>query len=308
MPELNLDSSIVDERYVVERCLSHGSYAEIFLARDLEHNEETVIIKALNAFLQGTPDEDLERTLVENFQNEAVALDKVRHPNIIRRLGHGTASDLKETPFHYLVLEYLAGGDMSSFCRSSVLDLDHAIFYFGQVCAALAYAHSQQVIHRDIKPQNLLLSEDHQLIKVADFGVAKISPDDTSEVTRVGTNVYAPPEHHPEYQSNELPEPLTPSADIYSLAKTIYTAMSGRAPSRYAHRPIADLPEPLGTKPWADRLLSVLQKATAERVADRYQSVEAFWSDFAALRAWAVATTSGLVHPEADPEATVVRR
>ncbi|HYL98857.1 MAG TPA: SH3 domain-containing protein, partial [Blastocatellia bacterium] len=135
-----------------------------------------------------------------------------------------------------------------------------------------------------------------------------ISPDDTSEVTRVGTIIYAPPEHHPDYQTDGAPEPLTPSADVYSLAKTIYTSMSGRAPSRYARQQIASLPEPLGSKPWADRLLSVLRKATADRVTDRYQSVESFWSDFAALRSWAVATTAGLIRPDADTEATQVRR
>ena len=105
MPELKLENSIVDDRYLVNRCLSHGSYAEIFLASDQLYDDELVIIKALNVTLQGTPDADLEQTLIENFQNEAVALDKVRHPNIIRRLGHGTAADLKGALFHYLVLE-----------------------------------------------------------------------------------------------------------------------------------------------------------------------------------------------------------
>ncbi|MCV4771297.1 hypothetical protein OFC10_35215, partial [Escherichia coli] len=75
-----------------------GSYAEIFKARDILAAPHTphsiVVIKALNVFLQDDPDKDLERTLVENFQNEAVALDRVRHPNVISRLGHGTARDL----------------------------------------------------------------------------------------------------------------------------------------------------------------------------------------------------------------------
>lgn len=303
MPELKLDNSIVDERYYVERCLSQGSYAEIFLARDMAAGEELVIIKALNSFLQGTPDPELEQTLVENFQNEAIALDKVRHPNIIRRLGHGTASDLNGTPFHYLVLEYMAGGDLLGFCRTNTIELDPAIFYFGQVAAALAYAHSQQVIHRDIKPNNLLLSADQQVIKVADFGVAKISPDDQMEVTRVGTDLYAPPEHHPDSDTTSLRERLTPSADIYSLAKTIYTAMCGKSPSKYAHKPIGGLPEPLASRPWAGRLLGILAKATASRVADRYQTVEEFWKNFAGLRQWVVNTTGGLC----DPEATLVR-
>jgi serine/threonine protein kinase len=203
MPELRLDNSIVDERYKVDLCLSRGSYSEIFLASDLQRNREQIIIKALNTSLQGTIDADLERTLIQNFQNEAIALDKVCHPNIIKRMGHGTAADLMGTPFHYLVLEYMPGGDLLSLCRTRPLCLNDALFYFNQVADALSQAHSQQVIHRDIKPTNLLLTADRRTLKIADFGVAKIAPGDECEITRVGTNVYAAPEHHPDSQSSE---------------------------------------------------------------------------------------------------------
>ncbi|HWC76845.1 MAG TPA: protein kinase, partial [Blastocatellia bacterium] len=130
MAELKLDNSIVDDRYEVDSCLSCGSYAEIFLAYDSERNGEPVIIKALNTTLRGTLDADLEWTLIENFQNEALALDRVRHPHVIRRLGHGTASDLNGAAFHYLVLEYMPGGDMLSFCRKSPFGLTETLFYF----------------------------------------------------------------------------------------------------------------------------------------------------------------------------------
>ena len=190
MAELKLENSIVDERYCIERCLGRGSYAEIFLAYDQKQDDTPVIIKALNPTLQGTPDTDLERTLVENFQNEANALDKVRHPHIIRRLGHGTAIDLNGTVFHYLVLEYMAGGDLLSLCNKRCLSLNEAMTYFEQIAEALAFAHSQQVIHRDIKPKNLLLSADHKVIKICDFGVAKMTGQNTDdEITRVGTDV-----------------------------------------------------------------------------------------------------------------------
>ncbi|HKS40408.1 MAG TPA: serine/threonine protein kinase [Blastocatellia bacterium] len=302
MPELKLENSIVDDRYLVDRCLSHGSYAEIFLASDQLHDDELVIIKALNVTLQGTPDADLEQTLVENFQNEAVALDKVRHPNIIRRLGHGTAADLKGAPFHYLVLEYMPGGELLDLCRRKPLSLDDALFYFQQVAEALAYAHSQRIIHRDIKPNNLLLSADKKIVKIADFGVAKITVDDSMmEVTRVGANVYAPPEHHPDESSDYSKQRLTASADIYSLAKTIYTAMSGRAPRQFARQPITELPESLAAQSWGAELLRALCKATQPRVADRYDSVQGFWEDFARLR---LGQSSEV---EQDDEATVVR-
>src|SRR5919204_6997309 len=145
MPELKLENSLVDDRYEVVERLSRGSFAEIFVARDREAGGMEVVLKALNPSLQGTPDADLERTLIENFQNEALALDAVRHPHIILRLGHGTAADLRGVPFHYLVLEYMPGGDLLRLCRTrpgDALSLNEALFYFKQICEALAHAHN----------------------------------------------------------------------------------------------------------------------------------------------------------------------
>ena len=196
----------------------------------------------------------------------------------------------------------MPGGELLDLCRRKPLSLDDALFYFQQVAEALAYAHSQRIIHRDIKPNNLLLSADKKIVKIADFGVAKITVDDsTTEVTRVGANVYAPPEHHPDESSDYSKQRLTASADIYSLAKTIYTAMSGRAPRQFARQPITELPESLAAQSWGAELLRALCKATQPRVADRYDSVQGFWEDFARLR---LGQSSEV---EQDDEATVVR-
>src|SRR5262249_61829762 len=126
MAELKLQQSRLDGRYDILECLGRGSYAEIYVAADnaaSEGSPHTVVIKALNLFLQDAPDTDLERTLVTNFQNEAVALDRVRHPNVINRLGHGTAIDLSGTTFHYIVLEYLPGGDLFALTQTRPLSL-----------------------------------------------------------------------------------------------------------------------------------------------------------------------------------------
>lgn len=296
MSELRLENSIVDDRYWIERCLSRSCYAEIFLAGDVSSGDQTVIVKALNAGLQCTPDPDLEQTLIQNFQNEAVALDKVRHPNIIRRLGHGTAADLEGKPFHYLVFEYMPGGDLLALCRADPLGLDDVLFYFGQVAGALSFAHSRNVIHRDIKPTNLLLSGDRRTVKIADFGVAKIDVDDDAEITRVGTYTYAAPEHHPDGISERAKGRLTPSADVYSLAKTIYTALTGRAPHNFARRPITELPDRLAGQPWSAEMAAILRKATASQAVDRYQSVDEFWQSLLELESVG-----------SDPDATVVR-
>jgi serine/threonine protein kinase len=287
MTELKLLQCRLDGRYDIEDCLGRGSYAEIYIARDRAATDERfheVVIKALNVLLQGYQDPELERTLIQNFQNEAIALDRVRHPNIISRLGHGTAIDLTGVAFHYLVLEYLGGGDLAKLRRHTTLTLDRALFYLQQICAGLAHAHECGVIHRDIKPQNLLLTADHETIKIADFGVARLEAAEGA-ITRVGTNIYAAPEHNPLLQTSALETAslssahLTPAADVYSLAKTAYTLICGLPPRAFAHHPISELPDPLAAEPWAPSLLAVLERATQTRPQDRYQSVNDFWDD-----------------------------
>ncbi len=290
MKELSLSNCRLDKRYDVLQELGRGSYAEIFLARDTLASPQSphslVVIKALNVFLQNDVDPDLERTLVENFQNEAIALDRVRHPNIISRLGHGTARDLEGKVFHYLVLEYLAGGDLQKACRESSLDRKTAIGYIEQICAGLRHAHRHGIIHRDIKPQNLLLTKDRSTVKIADFGVARVHISD-APITRVGTNIYAPPEHSPLYAGHDISVPstdLTPAADVYSLAKTVYTILTGETPRFYANSPITELPQSSRAEDWADDLKRVLNRATLNDHRLRHQSVDEFWSDLAGVR------------------------
>ncbi len=299
MQELRLENSLVDSRYEVRERLSRGSYAEIFVARDREAAWMEVVIKALNTSLQGTPDADLERTLVENFQNEAIALDTVRHPHVILRWGHGTAADLRGLPFHYLVLEYMPGGDLLRLCRNRSnhsLSLDAALFYFKQACEGLAFAHSKGVIHRDLKPNNFLLSKDHLTLKIADFGVAKITTGEEAEITRVGADIYAPPEHSPFEQSGHR---LTASADIYSLAKSFYTVICGRAPRQFRCDPITVLPHNLMREPWGRRLLDVLRRATDDDPVERYHNVFDFWNDLMSVAA--------IAEDESVDEETIVK-
>jgi serine/threonine protein kinase len=289
MSELKLQQSRLDGRYDIIECLGRGSYAEIYVANDNAATEDaprTIVIKALNLYLQGEPDVELERTLVTNFQNEAVALDRVRHPNVINRLGHGTAIDLAGTTFHYIVLEYLPGGDMFALTRTRPLSIQRALFYLEQVCSGLAHAHKCGVIHRDIKPQNLLLTADREIVKIADFGVARIDATEGA-ITRVGTNIYSAPEHNPQMHTGQLDttglklphDSLTPAADIYSLAKTTYTLIAGESPRRFAQHAITELPSFAQQTYWGDAVLRVLEKATQTRPEDRYQTVEQFWDE-----------------------------
>ncbi len=290
MKELSLNNTRLDGRYDIRRTLGQGSYAEIYVARDAlaatQSPHKSVVIKALNVFLQNDLDVDLERTLVENFQNEAIALDRVRHPNVISRLGHGTARDLRGTIFHYLVLEYLPGGDLAKSCREKSLNLSQALFYLEQVCAGLGHAHENGIIHRDIKPQNLLLTADRQTAKIADFGVARVTQSD-SPITRVGTNMFAPPEHSPIFAGNTGTltfTKLTPAADIYSLAKSAYVLITCESPRFFTNQPVTELPFVMRQKPWAGDLIKILNKATQNDSRERYQTVNDFWQDLSKIK------------------------
>ena len=309
MSELKLQQCRLDGRYDIRDCLGRGAYSEVYVAHDLaaaDGQPRTVVIKALNPHLQGMPDPELERTLTENFRNEAVALDRVRHPNIISRLGHGTAIDLQDRTFHYLVLEYMPGGDLQALVRQRPLPLDGALFYVEQVCAGLSHAHCHGVIHRDIKPQNLLLTADQRTVKIADFGVAKIEAAEGA-ITRVGTDVYAAPEHHPLATTGPLDTAsltlrvaqLTPAADVYSLAKTTYMLLTGEAPRRFSQKAITALPVGFASQPWAEYVLRVLERATRKNPEKRILTVEEFWRE---LKDAALPRTQLLGTPPANGE------
>lgn len=304
MTELALRNSRLDKRYEILELLGRGSYAEIWSARDdlafPGSPHSMVAVKALNVFMQNDLDAELERTLIDNFQNEAAALDRVRHPNIVSRLGHGTARDLGGVIFHYLILEYLPGGDLARLVRKGPLAPERLLELAGQVCTALAHAHARGVIHRDIKPQNLLLTADLRTVKIADFGVARFS-DASTPVTRVGTNIYAPPEHSPlalETGSSDAHGELTPAADIYSLAKSVYVLLTGESPRPFAGNPISSLPPSAAGEWWAPRVLPVLSRATRGEPSMRHRSVDEFWADLrSALSAEAEEETAVAARP-----------
>jgi formylglycine-generating enzyme required for sulfatase activity len=281
MSQLNLENLIINDQYKVLSRLAQGSYAEIYEAWDSQQNR-AVIVKALNTHLRGTPDIVLEQKLIENFKLELALIESLRHPNIVRMIAHGVAQNGDGRVFRYLVLEHVDGGNLYDHCRENPLSLSEAIHYFRPVCDALSFLHSRGVIHRDVKPGNLLFDAASDSFKLIDFGVAKLlSSGNNREVTRVGTDLYSPPEHHPHLAESH--EPLTPSADVYSLAKTMYMALTGRVPNEFRRRQIDSLPPELSGEHWGGRLLATLRRATSHGVSQRYASVEDFWREILAL-------------------------
>ena len=303
MFELRLQRAVLNDRYEIKGRISAGSYAEVFVARDRKSGN-AVVIKALNTHLQGSPPPELEQMLNEKFHSEAAILNDIRHANIVSILDQGESEDASGREFSFIVLEFMAGGDLMEHNRTKPeqkLGLAETLYYFKQICDGLAHAHASGVIHRDLKPENLLLSADWRTIKIADFGVAKTNNTEYSPITRVGTPIYSAPEHSPSLSIEEV-ERLTASADIYALAKSCFTLLCGRVPLEFAGKSISSLPSPASEQPWAQECVRVLRRATAPDVAHRYGSVIEFWNDLAALATFDPAVTKAIPFKRPTPE------
>jgi serine/threonine protein kinase len=300
---LNLRGLVLDTRFEVERRLTRGSYSEIHLARNLSpqlDEPNIVIVKALNLLFQEEQDADLERTLIENIALEAQTLSYFHHENIVRLFSYGRALDHEGRQFYYLVLEHMPGGNLDQYCRNNPLTFEQILDYTAQICAALSYAHALDVIHRDVKPSNIMLSADRRKVKMLDFGVARHESNDNGLMTKVGTALYAAPEHFS--LSHLRGTKLTPAADVYALAKCVYFMLCGKPPYEFRQQQITSLPAQVEAQAWAGELLRVLFKATCEKASDRYQTAQEFYLALQAITEQTIHSTRG------RPQATFNRK
>ena len=188
----------------------------MFLGRD-EVLDRPVAVKVLNPVHGGTD-------IGERFQREGRTAARLAHPNIVQVYDAGEGElDGREAP--YIVMEYVPGGDLKELIdRQARLSGAELSRLGGEVCSGLAHAHERGVIHRDIKPHNILLDENGHA-KVTDFGIARAL--DTSQATLtgayLGTALYSSPE---QLQGHKV----TPKSDVYSLGATLYQAATGEAP------------------------------------------------------------------------------
>jgi non-specific serine/threonine protein kinase/serine/threonine-protein kinase len=185
--------------------------------RDDEHYRQQVAIKLIK------PDAGGE-AIRKRFRNEMQILADLNHPNIARLLDGGET--VEGVP--YLVMEYVEGRPMNVFCDEELLSTEELLKLFSTVCAAVQYAHQHLVIHRDIKPGNILVTRE-RLPKLVDFGIAKLldgeRPDATATASPFMTPHYASPE-----QVRGVP--VTTATDIYSLGVVLYELLTGRRPYR----------------------------------------------------------------------------
>ncbi|HEY8641429.1 MAG TPA: serine/threonine-protein kinase, partial [Candidatus Dormibacteraeota bacterium] len=173
-----------------------------------------VAIKVLPDFFATEPG------FLERFQQEAVAVAQLRHPNILAIFDYGDTDGVT-----YIVTEFVDGGTLAE-QMGKPLPVEYAVEILNPIAGALDYAHRRGVLHRDIKPSNVLLQHDGTPV-LSDFGLAKMMMSANKRITQSGMIVGTP-----EYMSPEqcAGEDLTPATDQYSLAVIAYEALTGRVP------------------------------------------------------------------------------
>lgn len=205
---------VLGQRYELEEVVGQGGMAHVYRARDRVLGRP-VAVKVLR------PEYSNDEVFVARFQREARAAANLVHPNVVAVYDVGQDGD-----YYYIVMEYVPGPTLKDVIRERApLTVEFALQVAEQVCAALEYAHRQGVIHRDIKPQNILLREDEETAKVADFGIARsrLDPESTAERLALGTVKYVSPE-----QARGVE--VVPQSDLYSLGVVLYEMLTGQQP------------------------------------------------------------------------------
>jgi serine/threonine protein kinase len=289
---------VIDGRYVVDELLGRGGMAEVYRAQDTEA-DRPVAVKVL----RGVEPRDARR-----FRSEVDVLARLDHPGLLKLRGSGTHAGVP-----YLVLDLAEGPTLAGELAAGPLAEERAVTVGEQVAEALAHAHRTGVVHRDVKPSNILFDEAGRA-RLADFGIARLAG--TPSLTGTGQMVGSVPYLAPEQVEGA---PVGPPADIYALGLVLIECLSGHpcypgvqvdaAVARLHHPPTV----PDGVPRWLGALLTVMtergpaRRPLADGVAEalRRQDVEPILASTQALAAPAGDTA---VYPVAVPPAPAGRR
>ncbi len=261
---MNSLGSTLNNRYRLDKLIGEGGFAKVFLATDLELGRQ-VALKVLEQTWAKN------KELLTRFRIEARAVASLDHPNILQIYDFGVA---KGTP--YLVMPYISGDTLAARMKQGPFTLDEIGVYLHQIGSALDYAHQHGIVHRDVKPTNLLIRPNGQLV-LMDFGLAKLLENVAlaEQTAIVGTVAYMAPE---QYQGM-----ISAASDIYMLGVLLYQMLAGKIPFEgnttqvmvghiyAAPGSLIGLPAMRPVPPAVVQALDqVLMKALAKQPADRY--------------------------------------
>jgi eukaryotic-like serine/threonine-protein kinase len=277
-----LINTLFDGRYRILRKLGSGGMANVYLAEDEELGRR-VAIKILNERYAG---DDL---FIERFRREAKSAAGLSHPNIVSIYDRGEAEGT-----YYIAMEVIEGRSLKELIMThGALPVHTAIAYARQLLEALRFAHRHGIIHRDIKPHNVLVSADQQVkaneprLKVTDFGIARHGASQMTEAGSImGTAQYLSPEQ-------ARGAPVTAASDLYSAGVVLYEMLTGKVPFtgdsaiEIAMKHVNELPKPPSSlRPEIPQELDqIVLRALAKDPADRYQTAEEFIEDLERVEA-----------------------
>ena len=256
---------IVKERYEILEILGEGGMAFVYKARDMQL-ERFVAIKTLK------PNYVNQETFVDRFKREAKTAANLNHPNIVQIFDWG----IEEEP--YFVMEYIEGNTLTSIiAKNRTISLSDILFIGAQVSSGLHAAHQKGLVHRDIKPGNIMITPDGK-VKVTDFGIVSLQNEE-SDITKTGSILGTASYISPEQAQGK---PVSIESDLYSLGTVLYELITGKAPFS-GDSPISTATKHLTEKPEKPSLyrrdlpkgvesaiLRLLEKASY----DRFKSAE----------------------------------
>ncbi len=258
--------TVVDERYRIERRVGSGGMADVYQAEDLQLGRQVALKLLYQRFAE-------DGEFVERFRREASAAARLQHPNVVGVFDRGEWDGTS-----YIAMELIEGRSLKQIIRDQgPLEPERAIDLVIQVLRALRYAHRHGIVHRDIKPQNVLV-DDEDVAKVTDFGIARAGASDMTETGSIlGTAQYLSPEQAQGHA-------ITPRTDLYSTGIVLYECLTGRVPFdgdsavSVALRQVTEAPLPPGrlNARLSPALEGVVLRAMAKDPARRFVDADEF--------------------------------
>jgi eukaryotic-like serine/threonine-protein kinase len=267
---------VFDDRYEIVRRLGSGGMSDVYLAKD-RHLGRQVALKVLHSRLAE------DEQFIERFRREASSAAGLSHPNIVQIYDRGEAEGT-----YYIAMEYLEGRTLKDIIQAHApLRPEHIVSVSSQILEALRFAHRRDIIHRDIKPHNIIV-DDEGRVKVTDFGIARAGSEarmtDTGSI--LGTAHYLSPEQAAGGR-------VEPSSDLYSLGVVMYEMATGRLPFTgdnpvaIAMKHLNEAPVPPGDVNSAlpENLEHVILRALGKQPDRRYTTADAFQEDLRRVEA-----------------------